>query len=153
MRVALHTSKALSLTVNETDYQPLTHHEAFFLATLGGAQGQPAHIPVCRISTYKMFINEDVCIIINMYYTKHDVAQEWKSFNLNHLKLKDFHSWLTSKNDHEVEYVDVIISEVWQTRKAVEILAFIYEALYGTICTTWFHIHAHYLQSIDLITV
>ena len=90
MRVALHTSKALSLTVNETDYQPLTHHEAFYLATLGGAQGQPARIPVCRISTSKMFINEDTCnsygacrilvsIIINMYYTKHyflDIAQE-----------------------------------------------------------------------------
>ena len=44
MRVAIHASKALSLTVNETNYQPLTHHEAFYLATLGGAQGQPAHI-------------------------------------------------------------------------------------------------------------
>ena len=42
MRVAIHASKALSLTVNETDYQPLTHHEAFYLATLGGAQGLPA---------------------------------------------------------------------------------------------------------------
>ena len=44
MRVAIHASKALSFTVNETDYQPLTHHEAFYLGTLGGAQGQPAHI-------------------------------------------------------------------------------------------------------------
>ena len=43
MQVAIHTSKALSLTVNtETNYQPLTHHEAFYLATLGGAQGLPA---------------------------------------------------------------------------------------------------------------
>ena len=39
MRVAIHASKALSLTINETDYQPLTHHEAFYLATMGGAQG------------------------------------------------------------------------------------------------------------------
>ena len=44
MRVAIHASKALSLTVNETNYQPLTHHEAFYLATLGGAQGQLAQI-------------------------------------------------------------------------------------------------------------
>ena len=43
MQVAIHTSKALSLTVNKTDYQPLTHHEAFYLATLGGAQGQSVH--------------------------------------------------------------------------------------------------------------
>ena len=43
MRVAIHASKALSLTVNETDYRPLTHHEAFHMATLGGAKGQPAH--------------------------------------------------------------------------------------------------------------
>ena len=46
MRVAIHASKALSLTVNETDYRPLTHHEAFYLATMGGAQGQPTDIRV-----------------------------------------------------------------------------------------------------------
>ena len=40
MRVAIHTSKALSLTGNRTSYQPLTYREAFYLATLGGAQGQ-----------------------------------------------------------------------------------------------------------------
>ena len=48
MRVAIHASKALSLTVNETDYRPLTHHEAFYLATMGGAQGQSSHIRVWR---------------------------------------------------------------------------------------------------------
>ena len=46
MRVAIHASKALSLTVNETDYRPLTHHEAFYLATMGGAEGQPTDIRV-----------------------------------------------------------------------------------------------------------
>ena len=44
MRVAIHASKALSLTINETDYRPLTHHEAFYLATIGGAQGQQSFI-------------------------------------------------------------------------------------------------------------
>ena len=44
MRVAIHASKALSLTINETDYWPLTHHEAFYLATMGGAQGQQSFI-------------------------------------------------------------------------------------------------------------
>ena len=39
MRVAIHASKALSLTMNQTNYRPLTHHEAFYLATMGGAQG------------------------------------------------------------------------------------------------------------------
>ena len=42
MRVAIHASKALSLSVNETNYQTLTHQEAFYLATLGGARGLPA---------------------------------------------------------------------------------------------------------------
>ena len=40
MRVAIHASKALSLNMNQTTYRPLTHHEAFYLATMGGAQGQ-----------------------------------------------------------------------------------------------------------------
>ena len=39
MRVAIHASKALSLNMNQTTYRPLTHHEAFYLATMGGAQG------------------------------------------------------------------------------------------------------------------
>ena len=55
MRVAIHTSKALSLTVNRTDYQPLTHHEAFYLATLGGAQGQGVHNQEWK--TFRKFIN------------------------------------------------------------------------------------------------
>ena len=52
MRVAIHASKALSVTVNTTDYRPLTHHETFYLATLGGAQGQPAHIQVWEIKEF-----------------------------------------------------------------------------------------------------
>ena len=52
MRVAIHASKARSVTVNTTNYQPLTHHEAFYLATLGGAQGQPAHIQVWEIKKF-----------------------------------------------------------------------------------------------------
>ena len=52
MRVAIHASKARSVTVNTTNYQPLTHHEAFYLATLGGAQGQAAHIQVWEIKEF-----------------------------------------------------------------------------------------------------
>ena len=52
MRVAIHASKALSLTVNETDYRPLTHHEAFYLATMGGARGKPESV-LTRVHSVK----------------------------------------------------------------------------------------------------
>ena len=48
MRVAIHASKALKLTASDTNYRPLTHHEAFYLATMGGAQGQLTDIRVWR---------------------------------------------------------------------------------------------------------
>lgn len=38
MRTAVHASKAMSFEKPE-GYKPITHHEALYLATLGGAKG------------------------------------------------------------------------------------------------------------------
>ena len=40
MRVTLHASRTLKWTASDPNYRQLTHHEAFYLATMGGAQGQ-----------------------------------------------------------------------------------------------------------------
>lgn len=39
MRKAIDVSKALSFSKQE-GYQPITHHEALYMATLGGAKGE-----------------------------------------------------------------------------------------------------------------
>ena len=52
MRTAVHASKALSFT-KPSNYKPISHHEALYMATLGGAKGivcsvHGFHCPACR---------------------------------------------------------------------------------------------------------
>ena len=43
LRVAIHASKALGFGKVTSSYKAISHHEGFYLATLGGAQGIPPH--------------------------------------------------------------------------------------------------------------
>lgn len=39
IRCTIFTSKALALSSDQKHYEPLSYHEAFYLATMGGAIG------------------------------------------------------------------------------------------------------------------
>ena len=54
MRLALHTSKAVWFKKGgDNEYAPLSHHEALYLATVGGAQGEflwpCSPLPICLL--------------------------------------------------------------------------------------------------------
>ena len=108
MRDAIHTSKALSLTINTTNYQPLTHHEAFYLATLGGAQG----LPVWRMKNWyhtrsnypNILIAQTAYLIINL------------PNSLNVLNFEFSYLFYLTPNGHVTRYTKVLKCSRMTTR-------------------------------------
>ncbi len=53
IRKSIDVSKALSFSKSK-DYQPISHHEALYMATLGGARGTVVASTFCDLCTPKL---------------------------------------------------------------------------------------------------